>query len=136
MIMRCSGEESKGLSRSIPTWKSSGRPGDGLELLQILEKTNPNMVILDISMPNLRGLEAAREIKKFLPIFAFCFSPCTRKKSLFSKASPGGRMGSCEIRRCRRLYLSRLIPSPCPHSFHGQFDHGKMVLLPIEVLPN
>lgn len=40
---------------------------DGLELLNILRKVQPQMVILDISMPNLRGLEATREIKNVYP---------------------------------------------------------------------
>jgi two-component system, NarL family, response regulator NreC len=40
-----------------------GEAGDGLELLELLKKVTPDMVILDISMPNLRGLEATREIK-------------------------------------------------------------------------
>ena len=40
-----------------------GEANDGLELLEILKKAPPDMVILDISMPNLRGLEATKEIK-------------------------------------------------------------------------
>ena len=42
----------------------SGEVNDGLELLELLKRSSPNLVILDISMPNLRGLEAIREIKK------------------------------------------------------------------------
>jgi len=40
-----------------------GEAGDGLKLLERLKKDVPDMVILDISMPNLRGLEATKEIK-------------------------------------------------------------------------
>jgi DNA-binding NarL/FixJ family response regulator len=44
-----------------------GEAGDGFELLELLKKSHPDLVILDISMPNLRGLEAAREIKIINP---------------------------------------------------------------------
>jgi len=44
-----------------------GEACDGLELLGLLKEMTPDMVILDISMPNLRGLEATREIKMILP---------------------------------------------------------------------
>ena len=45
----------------------TGEVGDGLELLALLKKSVPQMVILDISMPNLRGIEATREIKMIDP---------------------------------------------------------------------
>ena len=44
-----------------------GEANDGLELLDLLKHKPPALVILDISMPNLRGLEAAREIKMLYP---------------------------------------------------------------------
>ena len=53
-------EDSEGLS-------VIGEAGDGLCLLELLKKTKPDMVILDISMPGLRGLEAIHEIKTVYP---------------------------------------------------------------------
>jgi DNA-binding NarL/FixJ family response regulator len=44
-----------------------GGVDDGLELMEFLKHTRPDLVILDLTMPNLSGLEAAREIKKLYP---------------------------------------------------------------------
>lgn len=44
-----------------------GEAGDGFELLALLPVVTPHMVILDISMPNLRGIEAVHAIKKKYP---------------------------------------------------------------------
>jgi DNA-binding NarL/FixJ family response regulator len=44
-----------------------GEANDGIELLNLLGHVTPHMVILDIFMPNLRGIEAIHEIKKIHP---------------------------------------------------------------------
>ena len=44
-----------------------GEARDGLELMEIMEKVTPDLVIIDISMPRLRGLEAAARIKMLYP---------------------------------------------------------------------
>jgi len=40
-----------------------GEASDGRELLSLLNRVSPQMVILDISMPKISGIEATREIK-------------------------------------------------------------------------
>src|SRR5512146_460674 len=44
-----------------------GEAGDGFELIQFLNKSATDMVVLDISMPKLRGIEAVCEIKSRHP---------------------------------------------------------------------
>jgi DNA-binding NarL/FixJ family response regulator len=41
-----------------------GAVGDGRELLVASEKLRPDVIVADISMPNLNGIEAVRQIKK------------------------------------------------------------------------
>ena len=56
----------QGLRRIVeesPELEVVDEAGDGLELLRLLSKTVPDMVILDISMPKLRGIEAIGEIR-------------------------------------------------------------------------
>jgi DNA-binding NarL/FixJ family response regulator len=47
--------------------KVIGEVDDGLQLLELLKKLSPQMVILDISMPKMRGVEATREVKMIDP---------------------------------------------------------------------
>lgn len=48
-------------------FKVIGEAGDGAELLALLRKVEPDLVILDISMPKIRGIEAAAEISMVFP---------------------------------------------------------------------
>ncbi|MBT3807293.1 MAG: response regulator transcription factor [Desulfobacula sp.] len=47
--------------------KVIGEANDGFELLQMIDEMSPNLVLLDISMPKIRGIEATREIKQIDP---------------------------------------------------------------------
>jgi len=50
-----------------PACKVVGEAADGLELIELLKTTPVDLIILDISMPNLRGIEAIREARKIRP---------------------------------------------------------------------
>ncbi len=56
----------RGLEK-VPGLQVVGEAADGLQLLEILKNSSPDLVIADISMPNLRGIEATREIKRCYP---------------------------------------------------------------------
>jgi len=47
--------------------KIVGEVGNGFELLEFLKNRSVDMVILDISMPKMRGIEATREAKVIRP---------------------------------------------------------------------
>ncbi len=44
-----------------------GEAGDGLEALQKVKETDPDVVILDLLMPKMRGTQALVEIRKINP---------------------------------------------------------------------
>jgi len=44
-----------------------GEAVDGQEALKLLEKLRPDLVILDIQMPRMGGMEAAQKIKEIWP---------------------------------------------------------------------
>jgi DNA-binding NarL/FixJ family response regulator len=51
----------------VPGLEVVGEVGDGLELLETLKVITPDLIILDIAMPRLTGLEAAKKIKMIHP---------------------------------------------------------------------
>lgn len=56
-----------GIIKGVADLAVIGEAGDGAALLALLKTVTPHMVILDISMPNLRGIEAVHEIKREYP---------------------------------------------------------------------
>lgn len=71
----------------------SGEAGDGLELLQLLKDSSPDLVILDLSMPNMRGLEAIREIKKICPQTKILVLTMHKKKEFIRQVLEDGADG-------------------------------------------
>lgn len=64
---------------------------DGGEALLLAEQFRPDLIILDLSMPVMNGLEAAREIKRILPhvpIILFTIHADSIKKSLQTIHAP------------------------------------------------
>jgi DNA-binding NarL/FixJ family response regulator len=52
------------IARSRPEWEICGEARDGEEALEAVRALKPDVVILDITMPKMSGLEAAPRIAK------------------------------------------------------------------------
>ncbi|MCL4504228.1 MAG: response regulator transcription factor [Deltaproteobacteria bacterium] len=57
----------RGVIEIMPNLKVVGELGDGQELLEFMKTAQPDMVIMDISMPKVQGIEATKEIKAAYP---------------------------------------------------------------------
>jgi two-component system response regulator NreC len=55
------------LLRSEPEIEVAGEASDGVEAVDLAKKLVPDIVLMDIAMRNLNGLEATRKIKKLFP---------------------------------------------------------------------
>ena len=44
-----------------------GEAGDGAEAVQLVSKLKPDIVIIDVAMPGMNGIEATKKIKEILP---------------------------------------------------------------------
>jgi DNA-binding NarL/FixJ family response regulator len=48
-------------------WEVCGEAGDGRTAVALADQLQPHIAVLDLGMPELNGLEAARQIKRALP---------------------------------------------------------------------
>jgi DNA-binding NarL/FixJ family response regulator len=55
------------LISSNPDYEVVGEAGDGHEAIQRVEKLKPHLVLMDLSMPRMNGMDAIREIRKRVP---------------------------------------------------------------------
>src|SRR5580704_5187673 len=60
----------RSLLESHPGWEVCGEAKDGRETVELASRMNPDVILLDIGMPNLNGLEAARQILAASPEIA------------------------------------------------------------------
>jgi DNA-binding NarL/FixJ family response regulator len=83
----------RGMIRAVPGLEVIGEAGDGIALLNLLKKTRPQLVILDIAMPVMRGIEAAREIKSLYPEVDILFLSMHKSREFLSMALSSGAKG-------------------------------------------
>lgn len=57
----------RALIESQSEWRVTGEAANGREAVQLAKRLKPDVVVLDINMPELSGLEATRQIMKALP---------------------------------------------------------------------
>jgi DNA-binding NarL/FixJ family response regulator len=55
------------LMATRPDWQVCGQAQNGREAVAMAARLRPNLAVLDLSMPELNGLEATRQIRKEVP---------------------------------------------------------------------
>jgi DNA-binding NarL/FixJ family response regulator len=64
--------------QQIPGFEIVGEASDGIEAVQKIRELNPNLILLDVGLPNLSGIEVARQVQNVSahPIILFVSQIC------------------------------------------------------------
>jgi DNA-binding NarL/FixJ family response regulator len=74
------------LLATIPGWRVVGEASDGLEAIWKAERLKLDIILLDISLPKMNGIEAARHIRKVAPASKVIFVSQTLDRDVVREA--------------------------------------------------
>jgi DNA-binding NarL/FixJ family response regulator len=87
----------RGFVRSMlgkhPDFQVVGEAADGLEAIHKAEKLQPDLIVLDLGLPSLNGLEAARRIRKLSSKSKIIVSSLESSDEVVQEALRSGALG-------------------------------------------
>ena len=76
-----------------PMYEVAGAVTDGREMIQAAEKLRPDVIVADISMPRLNGLDACQRLRERLPEAKLIFLTMTEDPDIAAEAIRRGASG-------------------------------------------
>lgn len=115
----------RALLENQPDFRIIGDAEDGLEAVQLVKSLNPNILILDLMMPGINGIEVTRQAKKISPqTHIIILSMYSNEAYVFEALRNGadgyvlkGSSGNDLVRAVREVVAGRRYLSP-PLSEH------------------
>jgi DNA-binding NarL/FixJ family response regulator len=77
------------------TWQVCGEARTGAEALQKVIETSPDLVVLDYRMPDLNGIDVAKQIRELCPKTSILMVTLHLSKQLIEAARLAGARGAC-----------------------------------------
>jgi len=76
-------------------WQVCDEARTGKEALQRIKKNPPDMILMDFQMPDLNGLDVARQVAKLFPAIPILLVTIHLSKQLAEEAQKAGIRGAC-----------------------------------------
>ena|SRR5215470_12073137 len=83
----------RGIVSGMPQVEIAGEAANGLEAVEKAQQLQPDLILLDIGIPGLNGIEAARQIAKVCPKSKIAFLTENRCYELVEEALQVGASG-------------------------------------------
>lgn len=83
----------RALLNSTPNVEVVGEAGDGYEVLEKLDTLQPDIILMDLSMPNLDGIETTRQVMKKAPSIKILILTIHEDEGLLKEAIKSGAVG-------------------------------------------
>jgi len=107
----------EGLSRLLADeYEIVGTAQNGRDLLALAERLQPDLIVIDIAMPELNGIEAARRLSKTLPSIKLVFVTQSIDPAYIHAAFAAGAMGYVA-----KQSASTELVTAIHHALQGQY---------------
>jgi DNA-binding NarL/FixJ family response regulator len=104
----------RSLLESHSDWEVCGEAVDGQEAVEKVRALKPDVAVLDVTMPRLNGLEAAREIMRLAPsskvVILSQHEPALMKQSALA-AGAGAYVTKSEVSRELMIAIESIVSS-------------------------
>jgi DNA-binding NarL/FixJ family response regulator len=81
------------LLRMRPEWQVAWEASDGLEAVQMAGELKPGLILLDVGLPKLNGIEAAKRIRQLSPDSRIVFVSMDKSLDIVQAALATGALG-------------------------------------------
>jgi DNA-binding NarL/FixJ family response regulator len=97
-----------------PGWEVCGEAANGRQAVELATKLSPEVVLLDLSMPEMNGLEATYQIKKALPNTEILVFTMHETEDFVRDALGAGALGYL-LKSDAAMHITAAVEALCAH---------------------
>jgi len=111
----------RGILEDYDGWHVCGEAANGREAVELALLLKPDIIVMDLAMPEMNGIEATKEVKKLLPKTEVVILTMHDSEELIYAAFQAGAKGfilksndELELVRAIREITAQRYPTPLP----------------------